>query len=133
MSIVWRKEMTIGNAEIDDDHKYLISIINAIEAAVNCGIDRKVLSSHLSELFAYTESHFKRELEIQVEIDFPEKEAHKNEHDKLINKLQAIQTTLDSTRDEQAHKDFIKGLFEVLKEWLLNHILNHDMKMKSYL
>jgi len=52
--------MTVGNAEVDDDHRYLISLINAIEAVVNCGIEKKVLSTHLSELFAYTEKHFKR-------------------------------------------------------------------------
>lgn len=71
MAILWRNKMAIGNAEIDDDHRYLISLINAIEAAVNCGIERKVLSTHLSELFAYTEKHFKREEEIQAQIQFP--------------------------------------------------------------
>jgi len=132
MSIVWRAKMTVGNAEIDDDHRYLISLINAIEAAVNCGIEKKVLSTHIAELLAYTEAHFKREEEIQAEIQFPDKESHKQEHNNLINKLHAIQTSLESPPDETSYRSLIQGLFDVLKDWLINHILNDDLKMKSY-
>jgi hemerythrin len=132
LTIQWRDEMTVGNAEIDDDHRYLISLINAIEAAVNCGIEKKVLSTHLSELFAYTEKHFKREEEIQAEIQFPFKEAHKQEHEKLINNLNAIQISLESQQDEKSWKSLIQGLFDVLKAWLINHILNDDLKMKGH-
>lgn len=131
MAILWRNEMAIGNAEIDDDHRYLISLINAIEAAVNCGIERKVLLTHLSELFAYTEKHFKREEEIQAQIQFPFIETHKQEHEKLINKLNSIQISLDSSQDEKSYKSFMQGLFDFLKDWLVNHIINEDLKMKS--
>ncbi len=36
MAVMWQEEMRVGNAKIDNDHKYLISIINTIEAAMDC-------------------------------------------------------------------------------------------------
>lgn len=133
MPILWRDEMAVGNKDIDDDHRYLISLINVIEAAVNCGIGKAVLTTHVSELFAYTEAHFKKEEEIQAEIKFPHMKTHKQEHADLINQLHAIQMSLETSQDEEASQPVVQGLFDFLRDWLINHIINEDLKMKDYL
>ncbi len=61
MMLVWREDMTIGNAKIDNDHKYLISIVNTIETALNCEVSAQVLSVYVSQLIDYSHVHFKRE------------------------------------------------------------------------
>ena len=47
MSIAWRDDMSVGNEIIDNDHKYLISVLNTIEAAINCRAHVRTLVSRL--------------------------------------------------------------------------------------
>ncbi len=130
MPIVWRNEMSVGNAELDNDHKYLISLINVIEAAVNSRFRDKVLLPHISELFIYTEEHFAREEKIQGDIRYPE--THKQKHKDLIKQLQGIRGTFEANTKGEYYNTAVQELFDVLKTWLVDHILNEDMKMKPY-
>ncbi len=124
--------MTVANPRIDNDHKYLISLINAIEAAVNCGLDKRVLLGHIAELFAYTEEHFKKEENIQADIKFPHKETHKKEHENLVIQLNAIRANLKNPQNAEFYQSAVQSLFDTLRDWLLNHILEEDLKMREY-
>lgn len=130
MPIIWRNEMSVGNTELDNDHKYLISLINVIEAAVNSRFRDKVLLPHVSELFIYTEEHFAREEKIQADIKYPE--THKQKHRDLIKQLQAVRGTFEAHAKGEYYNTAVNELFDVLKAWLIDHILNEDMKMKPY-
>lgn len=88
--------MSVGNDEIDNDHKYLIRLINTIEAAVNCCVCVEVLKSSGGQLMSYTKDHFEREQKLQVNIHFQFRDAHKQEHEKLIDRLDSINKEFDS-------------------------------------
>lgn len=92
----------------------------------------RVLLTHISELLAYADEHFSQEENIQAEIGFPFRDTHKREHENLTNQLHAIRINLESHQDYKWRESAVQGLFDALRDWLLNHILNEDLKMRDY-
>ncbi|MEK9629711.1 MAG: hemerythrin family protein [Nitrospinota bacterium] len=133
MSVIWRDDMSVGNESIDNDHKYLISILNTIEAAINCRVHVKTLTMYSLALKEYTEEHFDREEKIQVEIDFPFHEGHKKEHKELVLRLKHVIAQFSGQNDDEAYRETLPSLVGILRDWLIHHILNEDMRMKEYL
>ena len=132
MPIIWREDMSVGVEEIDNQHKLLICLINTIEAGVNCHLEKKLFVEQLSQLEAYTHFHFDHEENLQIQSKFPHYESNKNEHIKLIQNLNEIIGKFNSDEESILRVKNIEGLFEILREWLLDHILVEDMKMKGF-
>lgn len=133
MPIIWRDDMNVGVEIIDHQHKYLVCLINIIEAGVNCHLEKSLFVEQLSQLEAYTHFHFDQEEKFQVQNKFPHYESNKNEHKQLIQKLGEIFGDLNSGGNVTLRQKDIGNLFEILKGWLLDHILVEDMKMKDFL
>jgi hemerythrin-like metal-binding protein len=132
MSLIWTDEMTVGNAKIDNDHKYLISIINTIETALNCEVSAQVLSAYVAQLIDYSHAHFKREEAYQAEIKYPFQDAHKNEHKVLLEQIKQIQKDLQLHADTEVYIYTTPGLVNILSDWFMNHFKYNDIKMKEY-
>ena len=124
--------MNVGNAKIDNDHKYLISIINTIEAALEIEAPARVLSDYVSQLIDFSHQHFKREEAYQVEINFPNRTPHKKLHKDLMGQIQHIHQTLLSQADSGAYQFTTPHLVDTLQDWMMNHFMHEDMKMKEY-
>lgn len=136
MPILWREQMSIGNTHIDDDHKYLICLINSAELALKTPENRDAISIIIEQLVNYTEEHFAREEGIQLKAGFPFYAEHKMQHQSLIQELNDIRENLQSTdpdADEQKHAQVSADLVKLLRVWLLDHILNTDKRMVPYL
>jgi len=133
MPIQWREEMCVGNLEIDNYHKYLICLINTVEAAVNCKLGKAVLLSHVNELLNYARDHFAKEEAMQSKHNYEHCLEHKKAHEALIHRLNEIILNLENQKEAKIIKNTEDGLFKVLHDWLINHILNEDMKMKVFL
>jgi hemerythrin len=122
--VEWRKAMSVGVPDIDDDHRYLIELINAFEQAkTDDEIDRI-----LNELIDYTIYHFAREERYQQASLFPFREAHRKSHERLIAKVKGL-----SGRRAAAGVDRsgIAGeLSALFREWLVEHIIKEDLLMK---
>lgn len=144
MAIVWREEISVGNEEIDNQHKYLIDLINIIESAENCDLFEDTLTIYIDQLVSYTKVHFKREEEIQKGISFPFIDHHHKAHQKLIDQLEGVvgefkkikkTKTINIEPSQQktgGSQQAVDHLFILLRDWLMHHILEEDMKMKGY-
>lgn len=136
MPILWREEMSIDGGVVDDDHQHLVKIVNRF-LAVNDGqpdVKARDLDYLIGDLTKYTVLHFEREEQIQLAIRFPFFQAHRREHEELRTRLSRI---------ARSHKQMLRAgqrlpageLTEIgilLRDWLLNHILQADMLMKPY-
>ncbi|MFQ5444039.1 MAG: bacteriohemerythrin [Nitrospinales bacterium] len=129
---MWQKEMSVGNPIIDNDHKYLLSIVNVIENALNCGEPVPVLLEYVSQLINYSYKHFEREEGYQAEIEFPFREAHKKEHQELMEQITHIHETLQSHSESEMYQFTTPRLVNLLKDWIINHFIHEDMKMKEH-
>ena len=127
MPIEWRTEMTVDNGIIDDDHKFLIKTINTFETVINKKMDYLIVNKGLKLLKHYTIVHFQREEELQLHAQYLYYDAHIKEHKDLIKKLDTI--IIKYEKNETINSKFI---MEFLKDWLIEHIINSDLRMKPY-
>lgn len=128
ISVEWKPEYEIGNAEIDGQHRFLFDIANRIFQILGAEEQILVLSELFDELFEYTRRHFRDEEVIWRPLGEEIFQAHRNKHLLLRAQLEAIWLS-DSifNRDKTAQS---------LYEWvsaLLHHVLNFDRGMNRKL
>lgn len=134
MSIAWREAMNVGDPTIDADHKHLVDLINTFEAALaGPTIDHKRIAAVLLGLVDYTGEHFQREEEIQRTIHYPYCDCHRRSHRDVLKKLQIIISEYSRTAAGAARDKMVRDLAGFLKEWLVDHIIQSDLRMKPYI
>ncbi|MBR9972638.1 bacteriohemerythrin [Magnetospirillum sulfuroxidans] len=134
MSIAWREAMNTGDPTIDADHRHLVDLINAFEAAMSGGhIEHKRVARVLLGLVEYTGEHFKREEDIQLAIRYPYYDSHRRSHRDVLKKLSLIVGEYTKTADGPDRDRMVRDLAGFLKEWLVDHIIQSDLRMRPYI
>jgi hemerythrin len=133
MPIKWREQMSVGNHTIDMDHRLLICKINMIELALQAPGEEMInLTVALDELEEYTKVHFKREEKLQTAMSYPKYDEHKFQHQELVNRLKEIREQILGINDSSRLAEKAPQLTKLLRDWLLEHVLTEDMKLKPY-
>lgn len=139
MPIHWRDKMSVGSKVLDADHKVLIRILNTFEEQTQAGADYAVLDATFRHLADYTRDHFAREEQIQKDIGYPFRDVHAEQHRALVARLLRAYKRLKDRRQaaeaagvRQDH-DCYADLLAILNGWLVEHILQEDMKLKPYI
>ena len=114
--------------EIDSQHESLINLINLLHETMLQGADKATLDGLLSQLLEHTQTHFAYEEVLMSRYNYPEFEAHKSEHKRLMQHL------VDLT-DRYNNGDLLLSFAIVLelKGWALVHIENSDKPLGTFL
>ncbi len=131
MSIEWRPQMSVDGGVIDADHRHLIDIINRFDRIAANGL---TLDEALEILFAlkfYAATHFDREERLQKLSLYPYHDSHAREHAELLAKLEAIVDDLKAA-GERPLDEVATETGDLLREWLIHHVLESDLRMKPY-
>jgi hemerythrin len=131
MALEWREAMSVGDENIDADHKHLIDLINEFGVAISGKIEHKQIAHVLLGLVEYTTDHFKREEELQLKVRYPYHDAHKKMHRDVLKQLSAIVTEYTQSPPDKRIA-MIRDLAGFLKTWLVDHIIDSDLRMKPY-
>jgi hemerythrin-like metal-binding protein len=127
-NIVWSDTLSIENAEIDAEHKQLIRIANSLLRAMQEGRNKNDFAKILHELREYTVFHFTNEEVYMRSIEYPDLNKHMEEHNILKRRVKDFQHSVFI--GEKVEFDRLR---EMLKDWLVGHILNCDLLIKEYL
>jgi hemerythrin len=126
----WTENLRVGIDTIDEQHKELISRVNALYSALRKKNSRSETLKVLDFLSSYVVTHFKEEEAIQVQYHYPNYSKHKKMHEDFIQ-------TMDGIRDEIAHKgttDISSSLIAMtLSNWLVNHIGIQDRDIGKFI
>jgi len=123
----WTKDLELGIPTIDEQHKKLVAMINSLHRAVEKN-DAAGAKRVLQELIEYTGYHFGTEEKFFDQYGYPETDAHKTIHKKLVDKVLAFKRKFD------AGEEFLsQELLNFLKDWLINHIGFTDRKYAPFL
>ncbi len=129
MTIVeWSDRFKISDAEIDNEHWELFSLINDLNDKQSIGVPPASTSLALIALVNYIEAHFDHEERLMKESGYPDIEVHKQVHKALdlqVREFQSVFMTNPYSFDYDA-------LIEFLTNWLKNHILKVDMKFAEF-
>jgi hemerythrin len=115
----WKKEMSVGVEEIDDQHKHLFKIFNKIQD--------KETEEALNDFIEYTRVHFTTEEEYFEKTKYPGAEEHANIHAEITKKLLSFSNSFKE-QDEEKINEFLE---EFSKE-LLDHLFEEDSKYAKY-
>jgi len=120
----WTDEKYATNVEVcDDQHKELFDRVNALNEAV-ISSDRTSIGSRLDHLIDYVVVHFDTEERLMEERGYHEIDAHRQEHDLLIQTCTDLQQKFHA-----GETDIGVGTMGFIKNWLDHHIPVVD---KSY-
>lgn len=117
----WNDEFVIGIERIDEQHRWLVDLTNALHDRLN-GPDGEgqPIGELLEQLVEYTMNHFIVEEVLFQRLGYPDEEAHKAEHDRFNRQIIDL-----LYRHEDGEVVSVEAL-ELLKAWLIHHILKVD-------
>lgn len=118
---------------IDDGHKRLIDMMNQFEDAVGKNpVDHQTVREVLLGLVDYTREYFSHEEELQRSIHYPFYASHCRAHREVLRKLATIFAAYAQAQGAERNH-IIRGITDFLKEWLVDHIIREDLRMKPYI
>jgi len=123
--IQWRKEFETGVPDVDHEHKELVDIINTLHAEIEGGAGADRVREFLGEVFAKIAAHFALEESIMRKHAYDEYEAHKAEHERLLDDLRDI---MDET-EAGSPEDYRAALSGTVRDWFVNHFKSKDARL----
>ena len=114
--------------EIDSQHETLIRLINLLHENMLQGADRTALDGLLSQLLEHTQIHFAYEEELMSQYNYPEYEAHKSEHNRLMQHLMDL-----AGRYTNGELLLSFAVVLELKGWAVVHIEKSDKPLGAFL
>lgn len=125
---VWSGKYRIGIAKVDQQHKKLVTLINALARQHTEATDPSVLVKVLDDLVSYTNYHFKTEESLmrQCGVDADFQVGHQRAHTSFIQEI----TRANKLARENAQTISTRTL-TFLSRWLIQHILGTDMRMAN--
>lgn len=128
----WQDEYSVGDAEIDAQHRCLLEIMARLADEIESGAQApgQVADQVFKELADHVRMHFSYEEQRIADSAYPEDKLleHRLAHDDIVFQLQALQEGVASGR---------LGLDEVLAflygDWVLQHICQVDQEYAAYL
>lgn len=123
MSIfTWSDVYSIGNEEIDRQHKKLFDILNSLYEKCMTE-DESGYALAFNTLSMYYEQHMSTEEQYMKDVNYADKEAHVCLHHIIIKKIKELHDICVET-----DKACCRRIIFVLADWLVNHDIEDDKK-----
>lgn len=124
--ILWSPCLEIGIEKIDEEHKRLVKIANAIVKIARDGGEKSQLVGAFSFLHEYALTHFDNEEAYMKKVRYKGYDDHHAEHLKLKKQVKDFQRDL-----YEAGGIPTQDIITFIKSWLLDHIIKTDMKLRD--
>ena len=125
---VWKGNFSIGVEEIDEQHKLFLEYVNECYNAVCKNHESRVTDATIYDLEVYAATHFLFEAELMMEIGYPHREEHVKQHGFFVSQVVGLKKA-QSTQNKRT----VESLVVFLRDWFLDHILEHDKRLAAFL
>ena len=123
--IEWRKEFETGVPDVDHEHRELVDLINALHDRIAGGEERPRIVEFLGEVFARIAAHFALEESLMRKHRYDEYEAHKSEHEQLLDDIRDIMDSVENDPSE----DYRTALSGAVRDWFVDHFKSRDARL----
>ena len=124
----WKDAYSVGIESIDQQHKNLINLINMLQTTVDYSTGEEFERECLAAVVDYTKTHFVYEEGLMSKYGYPDFEAHKAQHQKMIDKINDLLAAY-----EEHPESAMKNALDFLKQWLIRHINGTDKQYSEFL
>ena len=128
MFIEWKASYSVGIDQIDDHHKTLLELLDKSYCLKLQENNKDELTQLLYELIDYSNYHFSAEERLMIKYDYPNIDHHILEHVDFANTMMTYEKMIVEDNDY-----IPDDVFDFLKSWSLEHILNTDFKMGQFI
>lgn len=126
-TINWKNEFSVGVKEMDEQHKKLLGMINRLIEEQHTLTDPKTIADLLTKMTDYAQVHFRAEEFLMAEYGYEQKSVQEKQHQGFIDKTISFYSATDLGPNVLS-----VALLDYLGTWLVEHILQEDMKYKAF-
>jgi hemerythrin len=124
----WKKEFSVGVQSMDDEHQHMIELINGVYAELREHRDADSIERFLGDVHSAIASHFALEERIMRESHYAEYDAHKDDHEDLLDQIRDMMDAVGGDSDAG-----LKVLEECLSDWFGRHFATFDARLHGKL
>lgn len=125
--IIWTDEFSVGNEDVDAQHRQLLAMVNRILTYPAAGDAGETISELLNAMTRYAAEHFSLEEQLMRERGYPGLEAHRAEHLAFRKKTVGFCLGLMA-----GHGEIAGEMQQFLCDWWRSHILRVDRQCRPY-
>ncbi len=125
--VKWDDSLSVGIAEVDQEHKELIDTLNRYHALMQAGETQEDFASYLQNFKGSFAKHLNTEASAIHESGFPEEDAHIKDHEESLFELDRM------LERSKAGEDVTIEFFEFLSHWIREHTMKFDKRFADYL
>ncbi len=125
--ILWTKDLSIGNTNIDNDHLQLLDVYNDMIIHIEQNFNCEELAKLLSRMTNYALNHFSKEEKYMRDMGYPDLKRHKKSHQEYNRYVAVFNYNLLNYNPPEPY-----DVLKFIKEWWINHIRFEDAKYESY-
>jgi hemerythrin len=122
--IEWKEQYSLGVPEVDNEHRELIDLINALHASMAESDTNVTVLDFLGELYARVAAHFALEEKVMRDNDYDEYADHKIDHELLLDDIRDL---MDDYEDD-SHVD-VEAFGKRLDAWFSQHFRTRDARL----
>jgi hemerythrin len=122
----WHSALSVGVPSMDGAHQGQASLVDAIEGAVSRG-DAREAQDLLLRLVEETSDHFAAEHELMQATAFPGREAHIEEHNRLLDHVSTLLARVTADKVE-----LTAASVRSLRVWFVRHVQEADRALGSH-
>ena len=127
--IAWSNFLSVGVAEMDDEHRQFIARVNELNSAIVEIEDKAKVARALDLMLTEAAHHFEHEEQLLAQWNYPQTAEHTAKHTELREQFERVVKEFAGT--DISFVWALKGLR--LKQLLVEHLLNEDMKYRDFL
>lgn len=128
MSLIkWKDEFNLGIEEVDNEHRDLVALINALHEAMLAGAGRADILEGISQIYTLVSAHFEREEAFMRESRYMAYAEHKEDHEVLLDDLREI---IEQVRSGGGYAE--ARLSADLQYWFSDHFRTHDARLHQH-
>jgi hemerythrin len=125
--IIWSKDFSVGNSTLDQQHFKIVSFINELIEKPTFKNQAEALDC-ITKMLAYSVEHLDYEEQLLNDYDYPDAKSHAIIHQFYVTKVKNFLKSSFHCDD-----NFKNEVLSFLKDWWIYHILEEDMKYRSFL
>ncbi len=125
----WSERFKLGIPAVDHEHKELIDLINTLHDQLGRQPAKDEILGFLEEINAKINAHFALEEKVMRGLKYDELDAHKGEHETLLDGIRDIMDRAETAPFSELEAD----LAGQLETWFGRHFATKDARLHHFL
>ena len=126
--VKWDKDMSVGNTELDEQHRLFFEFTNNLLLNYDRKNDEKEVLKAINSLVDFSIYHFDFEEEFLREMNYPHLERHVILHNTFRDKVEEFKAELT-----KGNGGVMDDIIIYLIQWIKEHTYVEDLDYKNYL